>query len=126
MAAASTTSLNAACKVKERSDTLAATPNLAGALGDGAVTAGHVDVVTRCSKQLHPAVGYDRCELHHITWWRHGGSTDIDNLLPICTKHRTKIHHDGWTIELGPNRQLTLRLPDGNIQTTGPPTIRAA
>ena len=69
-------------------------------------------------------VGYDRCELHHVIWWRHGGRTDLDNLLPICTKHHGKIHHDDWIIELGPNRQLTLRLPDGTIHTTGPPGRR--
>ena len=71
-------------------------------------------------------VGYDRCELHHIIWWRHGGRTDLDNLIPVCTTHHAKIHHDGWVIELGPNRQLTLTLPDGTTRTTGPPTIRAA
>ena len=71
-------------------------------------------------------VSYDRCNLHHVIWWRHGGRTDLSNLLPICTKHHGKIHHDDWIIELGPNRQLTLRLPDGTTHTTGPPTIRAA
>jgi hypothetical protein len=71
-------------------------------------------------------VGYDRCELHHLVWWRHGGRTDLDNLIPICTRHHGKIHHDGWIIELGHDRQLTLRLPDGTIRSTGPPTIRAA
>jgi hypothetical protein len=70
-------------------------------------------------------VGYDRCELHHIIWWRHDGTTDLDNLLPVCTVHHHKIHHDGWLITLGPNRQLTLTLPDGRTMTTGPPTIRA-
>jgi hypothetical protein len=29
-------------------------------------------------------------------------------------------------IELGLNRQLQLRLPDGSIRNTGPPNIRAA
>jgi hypothetical protein len=72
------------------------------------------------------SVAYDRCKLHHVIWWRHGGRTDLDNLLPVCTTHHSKIHHDGWIIELGPNRELTLTLPDGTIQTTGPPTIRAA
>ena len=67
-------------------------------------------------------VHYDRCELHHIIWWRHGGRTDLDNLVPVCTKHHGKIHHDDWIIELGPNRQLTLTLPDGTTRTTGPPT----
>ncbi len=69
---------------------------------------------------------YDRCTLHHVIWWRHGGRTDLDNLLPVCTRCHTRIHNDNWTIELGPNRELTLRLPDGSIRTTGPPGRRAA
>ncbi len=71
-------------------------------------------------------VPYDRCKLHHITWWRNGGTTDLSNLAPLCTGHHTNIHHDGWTITLGPNRELTLTLPDGTIMTTGPPNRRAA
>ena len=50
------------------------------------------------------SVGYDRCNLHHITWWRNGGNTDLDNLIPLCTKHHARIHNDGWGIELGPIR----------------------
>jgi hypothetical protein len=69
-------------------------------------------------------VGYDRCKLHHIIWWRHDGRTDLDNLLPVCTIHHSKIHHDDWTIQLGPNRELTLTLPDGSVHTTGPPNRR--
>ncbi len=69
-------------------------------------------------------VGYDRCKLHHVIWWRDGGATDLDNLLPVCSVHHTKIHNDGWMIELGPNRELTLRLPDGAVHTTGPPSRR--
>jgi hypothetical protein len=69
---------------------------------------------------------YDRCQLHHITWWRHGGRTDLGNLLPVCSHHHHKIHDDGWAIELGLQRALTLRLPDGQVLTTGPPTRTAA
>ena len=29
-------------------------------------------------------VRYSRTKLHHIIWWRHGGSTDLENLLPVC------------------------------------------
>ena len=72
------------------------------------------------------AVAFDRCKLHHIVWWRNGGATDLDNLLPLCTKHHGKIHSDGWVIELGPRRELTLRLPDGSIHNTGPPGRRTA
>jgi len=71
-------------------------------------------------------VGYDRCKLHHIIWWRDGGTTDLNNLIPVCSMHHTKIHDSGWIVELGPHRELTLRLPDGTIHTTGPPTRRTA
>jgi HNH endonuclease len=71
-------------------------------------------------------VGSDRCRLHHLIWWRHGGLTDLDNLIPLCSRHHDKIHHDHWTIELGPHRELTLRLPDGTIHNTGPPGRRNA
>ena len=47
---------------------------------------------------------YDRCKLHHITWWRHGGRTDLDNLLPVCSRCHTKIHQDGC-IKCGTCRQ---------------------
>ena len=72
------------------------------------------------------SVAYDRCQLHHIIWWRNGGLTDLSNLLPVCSVHHHKIHNDGWIIELGPNRQLTLRLPDGTIRITDPPNRRTA
>jgi hypothetical protein len=72
------------------------------------------------------SVAYDRCKLHHIIWWRHEGRTDLDNLLPVCSVHHANIHNDDWHIELGPNRELTLRLPDGSIHTTGPPNRRTA
>ena len=72
------------------------------------------------------SVGFDRCKVHHIVWWRNGGRTDLDNLIPICTSHHTNIHQDDWIIQLGPHRALTLRLPDGTIHNTGPPSRRAA
>jgi hypothetical protein len=72
------------------------------------------------------SVKYDRCKLHHIIWWSNGGRTDLENLLPVCCQHHANIHHDGWIIELGPNRELTLRLPDGSVHTTGPPGRRTA
>ncbi|MGB0111894.1 MAG: DUF222 domain-containing protein [Ilumatobacteraceae bacterium] len=71
-------------------------------------------------------VGFDRCVIHHVVWWRHGGLTDLDNLVPVCTAHHGRVHHDGWVIELGPNRKLTLRLPDGTVRATGPPGRHAA
>jgi len=71
-------------------------------------------------------VKFDRCKIHHVTWWRNGGRTDLDNMLPVCTHHHTKIHDADWQIELGHNRELSIRFPDGTIHTTGPPTRKVA
>jgi hypothetical protein len=71
-------------------------------------------------------VRYQRCKLHHVEWWRHGGRTDLDNLLPVCIHHHTQIHDHGWDVTLGHNRELTIRFPDGTIRNTGPPSRRAA
>jgi hypothetical protein len=72
------------------------------------------------------SVTFDRCKIHHIIWWRNGGRTDLHNLLPVCTHHHTKIHDHRWDITLGPNRELTIRLPDSTIHNTGPPKRTAA
>jgi hypothetical protein len=71
-------------------------------------------------------VRYSRCKLHHITWWRHGGRTDLSNLLPLCSHHHSKVHDAGWNLRLGPNRELTVTFPDGTVRNTGPPSRRAA
>jgi hypothetical protein len=72
------------------------------------------------------ATHYDRCDLHHVIWWRHGGRTDLDNLLPLCSHHHHKVHDAGWKLTLGSNRELTIELPDGTVMSTGPPNRRAA
>ena len=71
-------------------------------------------------------VRYSRLKLHHVIWWEHGGTSDLDNFLPICERHHQKIHHHGWLITLGDRRELTITLPDGQIMTTGPPKRDAA
>lgn len=42
------------------------------------------------------APGCDRpfewCHIHHIDHWEHGGPTDLENLIPVCTRHHTQIH----------------------------------
>ncbi|MGB0113271.1 MAG: HNH endonuclease signature motif containing protein [Ilumatobacteraceae bacterium] len=72
------------------------------------------------------SVGYDRCKLHHVVWWRHGGRTDLSNLLPVCSHHHARIHADGWTIHLTTDRRLTITFPDGSVRNTGPPRRLAA
>ncbi|MEL6891911.1 MAG: HNH endonuclease signature motif containing protein [Actinomycetota bacterium] len=72
------------------------------------------------------SVHYDRCKLHHVVWWRHGGRTDLENLLPVCQHHHTRLHADGWKVTLGPRRELTIEIADGQILRTGPPRRSAA
>ena len=58
-------------------------------------------------------VPFDRCEMHHIVPWEQGGLTDLDNLIPLCSRHHHVVHEGGWTLELAPDRTLTIRQPDG-------------
>ncbi len=72
------------------------------------------------------SVGFDHCKIHHVVWWRHGGRTDLGNLLPVCSHHHSRLHADGWLLELGPSRELTITLPDGRVMSTGPPNRHVA
>ena len=66
---------------------------------------------------------FDRCEIHHIDWFEHGGNTDLHNLLPLCSRHHHLIHEGGWTIHLAPDRTLTITRPDGHTHATVRPDI---
>jgi hypothetical protein len=79
----------------------------------------------RCCAIPGCRVVFDYCHIHHIRWYRNLGTTDIDNLLPICIKHHHLVHEGGWKLCLDARRNLTITYPDGTIMTTGPPTTRA-
>jgi hypothetical protein len=64
---------------------------------------------------------FELCEPHHVTWWEHGGPTDLGNLLPLCVVHHHAVHDRGWQLDLSPDRWLTITYPDGTRQETGPP-----
>ncbi len=69
-------------------------------------------------------VGFDRCEIHHVTWWDHHGLTDLDNLLPLCVIHHHLVHDGGWHLTLRPNRTITVHRPDGTAYFEGDTTNR--
>ena len=71
-------------------------------------------------------VRFQYCKIHHVHWWRHGGRTDLCNLLPLCSRHHRNVHDDGWALTLHEDRTLTISLPDETVMTTGPPRRRAA
>jgi hypothetical protein len=64
-------------------------------------------------------VSFDRCEIHHIEWWENFGPTDLQNLLPLCSRHHHVVHEDGWTLRIGPHREITLTRPDGVVHFRG-------
>jgi hypothetical protein len=66
---------------------------------------------------IHPecTVAFSDCEIHHVIWWRLLGRTDIDNLVPLCTRHHHLVHEGGWTLTLDTDRIATWTRPDGTI-----------
>lgn len=51
-------------------------------------------------------------QAHHIVWWGDGGTTDLDNLVLICSFHHRLVHERGWKLrhDRGEVRWFT---PDG-------------
>jgi hypothetical protein len=80
---------------------------------------------------LYRSCGWDgcdrplsHCQIHHIKHWNKGGSTDLDNLIPLCSHHHHLVHEGGWTIELLPSRAVRITRPDGVHHATAPPPSR--
>ena len=70
------------------------------------------------------------CDAHHIRYWRHGGGTDLDNLVLLCSRHHHLVHQQRLDLKLLHDAQLCVTWPDGR-QRVGrargrPPTARAA
>jgi hypothetical protein len=73
-----------------------------------------------------PGCGLTRwTDSHHLVHWAHGGATDSDNLITLCSFHHRFIHRTGWRIEGNPGRQLTFRRPDGRVVDTRRSGLRA-
>ena len=64
------------------------------------------------------------CQAHHIREWEHGGPTDLDNLVPLCSRHHHLVHEGRWRLRLLGDRALELRRPDGTLQATVPRPMR--
>jgi hypothetical protein len=54
-------------------------------------------------------VKFAHCEPHHIAYWENGGTTDMANLVPLCSRHHHAAHEGGWKLQLEPStRQLSI------------------
>jgi hypothetical protein len=45
---------------------------------------------------------FDHCNVHHIDYWENGGSTDLNNMVPLCSRHHHAAHEGGWKLKLDP------------------------
>jgi hypothetical protein len=61
------------------------------------------------------------CQAHHIKHWRHGGETNLDNLVLLCGRHHRLIHQYGWHLELDATATLTVKTPNGTLLISHPP-----
>ena len=63
----------------------------------------------RALEAMHPTcaipdceVIFDHCTVHHIDYWENGGSTDLNNMIPLCSRHHHAAHEGGWKLKLDP------------------------
>ena len=70
----------------------------------------------RAPEAMHPTcaipdceVIFNHCNVHHIEYWEIGGSTDLNNMVPLCLRHHHAAHEGGWKLQLNPEtRELTI------------------
>ncbi|HUR76978.1 MAG TPA: DUF222 domain-containing protein [Acidimicrobiales bacterium] len=57
--------------------------------------------------------------IHHLQWWENGGTTSIDNGVPLCSYHHHLVHEGRWTITYNPNIGTTrMQGPAGQVLET--------
>lgn len=59
-------------------------------------------------------------QAHHIRWWRHGGRTELSNLVLICSFHHRLVHEHGWRVERDDAGFVRWSRPDGTRYRAGP------
>jgi hypothetical protein len=57
---------------------------------------------------------------HHIVWWSRGGSTDLENLLLVCSFHHRLVHEHGWRVERAADGRVRWFRADGSRYRGGP------
>ncbi len=70
----------------------------------------------RALEAMHPTcaipdceVIFDHCNVHHIDYWENGGATDLNNMVPLCSRHHHAAHEGGWKLKIDPEtRNLTI------------------
>ena len=66
----------------------------------------------------------DWTEAHHLRWVTRGGTTSLDNLALVCSRHHHLLHTPGWDAKLLPDNTLEVTDPQGHVHTSHPPDHR--
>ena len=53
-----------------------------------------------CDRPFH------HCSIHHLKYWENGGSTDLSNMVPLCSRHHHAAHEGGWQLHLEPQTRI--------------------
>ncbi len=64
---------------------------------------------------------FEKCQIHHVNPWEHGGETNLADMAPICPRHHHNVHEGGWTLTIGPDRTIMIWRPDGELHSSKPP-----
>ncbi|MGZ5349813.1 MAG: HNH endonuclease signature motif containing protein [Actinomycetota bacterium] len=59
-------------------------------------------------------------EAHHVVWWSKGGTTDLENLVVICSFHHRLVHEHGWRLSRAPDGEVRWFRADGERFLAGP------
>ncbi len=59
-------------------------------------------------------------QAHHIRWREHGGPTDLENLLLVCTFHHRLVHEHGWGVRREADGAVRWFRPGGSPYRAGP------
>src|SRR5260370_1488983 len=59
-----------------------------------------------------------RSAAHHLIHLIHAGTSDLDNLIPLCHRHHWMVHEAGWQLSRGQNGHIVTIPP---TVTFGPP-----
>jgi hypothetical protein len=68
-----------------------------------------------------PGCGMRRfAQAHHLSWWSHGGRTELENLALICSFRHKLVHELGWSITRDADGEISWFRPDGVRYRAGP------
>lgn len=62
----------------------------------------------------------ERCDIHHVTPWETGGTTDLANAVAKCRRCHLEHHRRRWVDRLDPDGTYTVITSDGTPITTNP------